>query len=224
MGTEPKIIHVPNLGVNREIEDDWIGAYAVATTVDGVTFSKFLSSAEILKRKARSKSASSDYSPWKSDPKEMYLKTPVRTLAKFLPLSPETEEAIRAAIADEYEDAGISTAPEVTDGSIQIESSALPPKDAQEAPLPQERPKYSLRWRDKDIAELSEVPTPVLEQAKFRDLCTKSGKVWLTFPACIADLMGLFDECGYELVVPATPLAGTSPAAATETVDEEIGI
>ena len=38
MGTDPKIIHIPNMGVDREIEDDWIGAYAVATTGEGVTF------------------------------------------------------------------------------------------------------------------------------------------------------------------------------------------
>lgn len=225
MGTDPKIVHVPNMGVDREIEDDWIGAYAVATTVEGVTFSKFLTAAEILKRKARSQNTSSQYSPWKSDPKEMYLKTPVRTLAKFLPLSPETEEAIRAAIADEYEDAGISTAPEVTDGSIAIETAALLSKEEAKAPQngqeAQERPIYKAFWRSPDVLELPAVPGAVLEQQKFRDLCTKSGKLWMTIPACQADVQALFEECGYALSIPPQPTGAEVWEPGT---DEEIGI
>ena len=215
MGTEPKIIHVPNLTVNCEVEGDWIGAYAVATTVDGVTFSKFLSTAEILKRKNRSKAKDSSYSPWNSDPKEMYLKTPVRTLAKFLPLSPETEEAIRAAIADEYEDAGISTMPEVTDGSIVVEAGVLLAKNGQKAspepPQLEDRPSYQAFWNDKDTFSF-QVPRELEEQRKLKDLATwmPKQKVWMSVAACQADVQALFEDFGFELIIPAQPTASES--------------
>jgi recombination protein RecT len=234
MGTDPKIVHVPNLTVNREIEDDWIGAYAVATTVDGVTFSKFLSTAEILKRKLRSKSASSDYSPWKSDPKEMYLKTPVRTLAKFLPLSPETEEAIRAAIADEYEDAGIETMPT---GAIEVETAALPAKNGgktpPEPPRSQEPAIWKASWEVGGALNLGNVPTPISEQIKFKDFATfmPKRKVWLSTAECADDLVLLFADCGYDLKIPPEASAESGAAVAPPSaaprepgVDEEIGI
>ena len=225
-GTEQKIIHVKNFGVDREIEDEWIGAYAVAVTKEGVTFSKYLTAAEIIKRRSVSKSAEYEDSIWKVHPKEMWLKCPVRALAKLLPMSTETEEAIRAAIADEYRDAGVET-PEVTDGSIQVESAALPAKASQNGSQAQDRPKYAARWRDKDILELTNVPQAVEEQTKFRDLCAKSGKFWLTSGACLADLTALFDEFDYELVVPEAPKAGpatpTDPAAEVEPTQEGLG-
>jgi len=98
-------------------------------------------------------------------------------------------------------------------------------KASQPAAKPQERLSYKARWRDKDVLEVPAVPQAVEEQTKFRDLCIKSGKLWLTFPACVADLQALFEEFGYELVVPPAPNAGAvvPPTAAPAAVDEEIG-
>lgn len=235
-GTEQKIIHVKNFGVDREIEEEWIGAYAVAVTKEGATFSKYLTAAEIIKRRSVSKSAEYEDSIWKVHPKEMWLKCPVRALAKLLPMSTETEEAIRAAIADEYRDAGVEM-PEAIDGRIEVETAALPARNGQKAspeqPESQERPIYKAAWRNPDVLELPFVPEAVLEQKKFRDLCTKSGKLWITIPACQADVQALFEECGFELFVPAAPQsaepkAGAEPSpekvnAPTESLSGELG-
>ncbi len=235
LGTEPKIHHVPNPNVDREKEDEWKGVYAVAVTKEGATFFKYLTAAEVYKRRAVSRSTEKPDSPWNTSPKEMWLKCPVRALAKLLPMSPDTEQAIRAAIEDEYRDAGEET-PEAIDGSIEVETAALPPKNGQKAspepPQAQERRTYALTWRDEkaEIAVLQAVPKEVDEQAKFRDLFTKSGKVWYTTPACFADAVSLFDECGHDLILPpegAEAKAGVQPsptvAAPAPSLQEEIG-
>ena len=48
---------------------------------------------------------------------EMWRKTPIRRLAKRLPLSPEF---VRAAVLDEYHEAGISTQPETISADFQL--------------------------------------------------------------------------------------------------------
>jgi recombination protein RecT len=238
-GTEQRIVHVKNLDVDREKEDDWRGAYAVAVTKDGVTFSKYLTATEIMKRRAVSKAADKPDSPWNTSPKEMWLKSPIRALAKLLPMSPETEQAIRAAIEDEYRDAGVDLpTPELPAGAVEVETAALPAKNGGKTPpepsRPQERPFCTVTWREggkQEVGVLSNVPYAVSEQSKFRDLFTKSGKVWYIQPADFADAVALFDDCGFDLRLPPEASADSGAAVAPPSaaprepgVDEEIGI
>lgn len=78
-----------------------IGAYAYAIMKDGA-YSKVvvIGPDEIKKSMAKSASAHSDYSPWKTNPEAMWLKTAARQLAKWVPTSAEfRRQALRDAQA-----------------------------------------------------------------------------------------------------------------------------
>ena len=198
-GTEQRIIHKKNLEANREEEKDWIGAYAVAETKDGVTFSKYMTRAEILKRKMCSQSAESDYSPWTTSAKDMWLKTPIRALAKLLPMSPDTEMAIRAAIEDEYRDAGIETPELPSPGEIEVSPEAVP-----ELPT---RKVMRLDWQDADVAHIPFMPKPIEEQAKCKDYATflREKKVWIIGATDVQAFTELANGCGYDVIETPAP-------------------
>ncbi|EKS8367661.1 recombinase RecT, partial [Bacillus cereus] len=69
----------------------FIGAYAVAHFKDGGYQMEFMPKSEIEKRRKRSASANSSYSPWNSDYEEMAKKTVVRYMFKYLPISIEVQ-------------------------------------------------------------------------------------------------------------------------------------
>lgn len=83
MGTDPKIIHVPNLSDRGNV----IGTYAIAKMPSGEREFDWMSIGEINAIRDRSKA--SDSGPWKTDWVEMARKTVVRRLCKYLPLSEE---------------------------------------------------------------------------------------------------------------------------------------
>ncbi|MEK4760795.1 recombination protein RecT [Viridibacillus sp. FSL E2-0187] len=91
LGLEPKLKHIPTMSQDKGA---FIGAYAAAHFKDGGHQFEFMSKADIEKRKGRSKSANSSYSPWSSDYEEMAKKTVVRHMWKYLPISVETQEQI----------------------------------------------------------------------------------------------------------------------------------
>lgn len=91
LGLEPKLKHKPSMESDR---GEFIGAYAVAHFKDGGYQFEFMPKSEIEKRKARSKSANSSYSPWKTDYEEMAKKTVIRHMWKYLPISVEIQEAV----------------------------------------------------------------------------------------------------------------------------------
>lgn len=91
LGLEPKLKHKPSMEADR---GEFIGAYAVAHFKDGGYQFEFMPKSEIEKRKARSKSANSSYSPWKTDYEEMAKKTVIRHMWKYLPISVEIQEAV----------------------------------------------------------------------------------------------------------------------------------
>jgi len=88
-GTQPRLIHTPY------IDDDpgkVRGAYAIAFFPDGRFQFDYMRFDELEAIRKRSKASESG--PWVTDTKEMYRKTPVRRLFKYLPSSPELDKAI----------------------------------------------------------------------------------------------------------------------------------
>jgi len=71
-------------------------AYAVVKFKDGTENYEVVTKKEVMKRKKVSKSAGSDFSPWKNWEDEMWIKTAVKKLAKWLPLSTEQMSAVSA--------------------------------------------------------------------------------------------------------------------------------
>ncbi len=183
-GTEQRIVHRRRFDIDRANEDEWKGAYAVAVTREGVTFSVFLTASDIMSRKLRSKSAKAAYSPWKSDPAEMWKKCPIRALSKVLPLSAETEPAIRAAIEDEYRDAGVEmpSAPELPPGAIEVEPATA-------AAVEEKRAEITVIWTNDRLAYVPMMPAALVEQRQLKDYSkwndTKGVKRWELPAECV---------------------------------------
>ena len=105
LGLHPKLEHKPSHGERGA----FIGAYAVAHFKDGGYQMEFMPKSEIEKRRKRSATANSSYSPWSSDYEEMAKKTVVRYMFKYLPISIEVQtqarqdEVVRKDITEEPE-------------------------------------------------------------------------------------------------------------------------
>ena len=91
LGLEPKLVHKPSMEADRGA---FVGAYAVAHFKDGGYQFEFMPKAEIEKRKGRSKTANSSYSPWATDYEEMAKKTVIRHMWKYLPISVEIQQQV----------------------------------------------------------------------------------------------------------------------------------
>jgi recombination protein RecT len=91
-GLTPDLTHVP-----CDKPGALTAAYAVATMTDGSKQFTVITRDDAMETKSRSQSANSQYSPWnhKDDEKWMWAKTAVRRLCKLLPLSPESQWAVR---------------------------------------------------------------------------------------------------------------------------------
>lgn len=77
-----------------------VGVYAYAEMVSGATSKVVvLNRAEVLAAKAKSDGASSEYSPWNTAEKAMWLKTAARQLRKWVPTSAEYREEVARAQA-----------------------------------------------------------------------------------------------------------------------------
>lgn len=104
LGLDSKLTHEPDWqNPNRSTADRLIFVYAVAKLKDGGVQFDVMSRAEVDGIRARSKSA--DNGPWVTDYPAMALKTVVRRLFKFLPVSIEIQRAVGL---DELADAGVS--------------------------------------------------------------------------------------------------------------------
>jgi recombination protein RecT len=101
-GLNKDLIHKPAL--NEEDRGQMVGAYAVAKFKDGYTDFEYMDAVEIGKIRKRSKSP--DNGPWVTDTGEMWRKTPIRRLAKRLPLSIEDSTLQKAIEIDDFHDAG----------------------------------------------------------------------------------------------------------------------
>lgn len=101
-GLNQDLKHVPAEGERG----DFKGAYAVAHFVDGGYQFEYMTAAEIDKRRKRSKAANSG--PWVTDFEEMAMKTVLRHMWKFLPISVEilskvehADETVKSEIAED---------------------------------------------------------------------------------------------------------------------------
>ncbi len=104
LGLDAKLEHEPDWqNPNRAVPDKLRFVYAVAKLKDGGIQFDIMSRAEVEGVRARSKAAESG--PWVTDYSAMALKTVVRRLFKFLPVSIEIQQAVGI---DEMADAGIS--------------------------------------------------------------------------------------------------------------------
>jgi len=90
VGMSPKLRHIPK-AKTRTNPDGVEYAYACARWADGhVDFVVMtIDELEFVRRKSRAQNG-----PWKTDTCAMYLKTPLRRLSKFLPLSAEIQQLV----------------------------------------------------------------------------------------------------------------------------------
>ena len=99
LGLHPKLEHKPNLEDRGKLR----AVYAVARIKDADPVFIVMGKGDIEKVKRSSKAA--DNGPWKDWEQEMWKKTCIRRLCKYLPLSPEMQRAIAI---DEAAEAGVS--------------------------------------------------------------------------------------------------------------------
>lgn len=146
-GDSPKLKHEPNY--DAEDRGKLRGAYAVVIYKDGGKDFEYMPLAELDKIRQQSKAA--QFGPWQTHPEEMYRKCPIRRLAKRLPLSPEFQ---RAAVLDEYVDAGVAPGmeldealanakPELGVASLKSRLKAAQQKEFEALPLPEEEPPHA---------------------------------------------------------------------------------
>lgn len=116
MGLEPSLKHVPDFNnAEREKADRLTFVYAVAKLKDGGTQFAVMSRAQVDAIRERSsgykvalakqKEGKKPDNPWFSDYEAMALKTVIRRLFKYLPVSIEMQQAV---MLDEKADAGIA--------------------------------------------------------------------------------------------------------------------
>lgn len=109
-GLEPKLRHIPKLGAGGEGAP--LAVYCIARLADGAKHVEVMTWSAVQGIKARSRSR--DNGPWMTDEEEMARKTVVRRAAKYLPLSPELADGLRAD-SDDF-----------VDGELAIPALALP--------------------------------------------------------------------------------------------------
>jgi recombination protein RecT len=121
-GTDRKLEHEPDLdNAERGTKNseghltDLRGAYAVIRYKDGTSDFEYMNRVQLDQIRARSQAVQSGrFSPWVTDEDEMFRKCPIRRGAKRWPLSPEFQ---KAAILDEYVDAGVEVAANVLEAN-----------------------------------------------------------------------------------------------------------
>jgi recombination protein RecT len=75
---------------------DWVAVYALAQTKVGGTPFAVLFPEDVERRRKRSRAASSEFSPWNTDTEQMWEKSAVRDLQRFLPQTPALALALEA--------------------------------------------------------------------------------------------------------------------------------
>ena len=90
-GTNPRLIHHPEL--ERPADAEPVAAYAIAWLKDGKSVFRVLSRADIAKVRTASRAGNSG--PWVDWPEAMAMKTAIRNLCKYLPMSSELAEAVQ---------------------------------------------------------------------------------------------------------------------------------
>lgn len=104
LGLDPDLKHIPSALEDRE-DKPITFVYAVAKMRGGETQFVALSRAQVLARKKRSAAARKETSPWTTDEAEMFKKTAIRALTKYLPKS---IEMVRVETIENAYDRGMS--------------------------------------------------------------------------------------------------------------------
>lgn len=94
-GLDPRIIHRPHIGDDR---GEMCAVYAVAWLANGETQFDVLSPDDIERARSASRSASSAASPWRKHEGEMWKKTAVKRLVKYLRLKGKGNEKVTKAL------------------------------------------------------------------------------------------------------------------------------
>jgi phage RecT family recombinase len=116
MGTTPRIAHKIDLLRPELRTGPLAAAYACVTLKSGLPIMRVVSGAEVEKSQKKSASFQADQkygsekSPWRTDEAEMWIKTAIKKLAKWLP---QSERQIAVAVdTDDRSERGESLAPE----------------------------------------------------------------------------------------------------------------
>jgi recombination protein RecT len=159
-GATPFLKHKPQMDPKKR--GDPIAAYAIVYMVNGPHRFEVMPLDAIMKIQAESQGAGSDDSPWKKHWEEMARKTPMRKLAKWVPLSPEFQ---MAAGIDEISDLGKRKTVMRDDGQVAVVIEGV----ATEVDAPIERPaSVSTETTAQTITTTTEVKvaTPAVETPK----------------------------------------------------------
>lgn len=135
LGTNEFLEHVP---ANEPDRGPLVYAWAMVKLKAGGSPFKVLNRAEVMEHKKASKSADSQYGPWRNHEDAMWAKTAFRVLAKFIPLSPEMASALAREDEIEFGDAvpaGRSTSRVARSELTDIIVGSQPGGESQDAPL-----------------------------------------------------------------------------------------
>lgn len=109
LGTDRGLHHEPGPTPKNDNPDQWLGAYATAVLLTNHVEFEYMDAEHIYANRSRSKSwrafkKEGKETPWNTDAEEMWKKTPIRKLAKRMPVSATDRRAslLRAVMLDEY--------------------------------------------------------------------------------------------------------------------------
>lgn len=175
-GLHPRLEHTPSA------EDDpgpLVYAYAICDIGEnGHTF-VVLSRREVMKAKKSSRGSDSVYSPWRTHEAEMWVKTAIRRLAKFMPSSTELTEALQ--IEDDHE-MKLATVTGITTANVGASTTepthTLPsePEHQQEPEQQQEKPKQTTRRKPDPKPHPSQEQAPWAEPEPHEEPAAEEGQ------------------------------------------------
>lgn len=138
--------HLKHLPSYTGAPGNMVAVYAIAKMKDGGYQFEVMTNAEINAIMQRANGQTNRRtSPWDTDYLEMARKTVVRRLFKYLPVSTESQRGIAAALSVEDGDAGDEafvaglTAAAIEGAAAGQEPAALPPAEAEQGIMPEQR-------------------------------------------------------------------------------------
>lgn len=153
-GTNPFLRHKPMLEGDA---GPVVGAYAVATTKGRAVQFDVMSTTDL--EAIRKRSRAKNDGPWVTDTNEMYRKTVVRRLCKYLPSSPELS---RAVSLDEQAELGIPQSIDVVEIEPRERPKGEPPKSLDDVMRQQVEPTPEPTNPPTEPAQQGELqPTPI---------------------------------------------------------------
>lgn len=175
LGLEPKLVHKP-----AEKRGDITHVYAVARLADGEPVFSVLTVADVERYRARSRAAQNG--PWVTDYEPMALKTAVRRLFPWLPVSAEIARATAVDEADERAVRQVEAfSPEVQEALAVLPVATETPATAAEAPVPteQEGRRIKMTGKSKAKAEPPKSETvPEVHAGALHDMLCEIDKAW----------------------------------------------